>query len=194
MGLTRDDVTGSRGARVAGAPEELQRIFRERAAALARAETEDEAVDFVEVMVVRVGAERYAIELRHVDEVRAVERPARLPAASKTWAGLVAVRGALYPVLDLSRFLGVASAGTGFGATVVLVSVGGLSAGLIVDDVPELARIPREYLQGSPSVREGPAAVRGITPDLVSILDLEAAFADPRVQPTEDQPISGGQA
>ncbi|MDQ3914425.1 MAG: chemotaxis protein CheW [Actinomycetota bacterium] len=177
---------------------ELQRVLRARARALAREAVDDSAADTVDLAIVRVGAERHALELRHLDEVRVVARPTRVPAAPAVWAGMVAVRGTLYPVLDLSRFLGIEgtdrTAAGGPDAVVVLVSVGGLAAGLLVDDLPELVRIPREDLRTLAVSGGGSGTVTRLTPDLSSILDLDAAFADPRIHSDEGNPINGGDA
>ncbi len=188
---TEDDALAV-DADTGGPAAELERILRRRADALARPLEDDTAPDTVELAVLRLGRERYALELRFLEEVRAAGRPAPLPGAPPPWAGVTAVRGKLYPVVDLSRALGLPEGSGGDGGTVVLVSVDGMSAGLLVDDVPQLLQVARGDIEALPDSREGSGAVRGITPDLVSILDPEALFADPRLDSTDDPASTGG--
>jgi chemotaxis signal transduction protein len=59
-----------------------------------------------QVLVLEAGGERYAVELTSVERVHPVEAVTPLPGLRPPWAGLVSLRGELFPALDLTSYLG----------------------------------------------------------------------------------------
>ena len=169
--------------------ERARRVFEERARILARPLRPEEPDGIVEMIVMSVGSERYGVDGRSVREV--VERAdvTPVPGTPAFWSGIVNVRGTLHPVLDLRRYLSLADgAAAGSTTTVVLVSGAGLTAGILVDDAPELRRLPGAAvgppLGGTPDTVHRVA--RGVTEDLLTVLDVEALLADPRLAVREE--------
>jgi purine-binding chemotaxis protein CheW len=71
---------------------------------------------------------------------------------------------------------------------VALVADAGLSVGLLVDDAVEIRRVPAELI-GPPLVGPASAArrqIRGVTPDLLTVLDVAGLLADPRLVVREE--------
>ena len=164
------------------AAEQTRRILEQRAQALARPPAADEPAGTVEMVVLAVGKERYGVEARHVREVLVLAGLAPVPGTPAFWSGLLNVRGTLYPVLDLRRYLSLPDAPAGDRAgSVVLVSGERLMIGIAVDGTPETRRVPEgaigSALAGVPQALR--AAVRGVTDDLLTILDVDALLADP---------------
>jgi len=164
----------------------IERILEERARALARAPAaEREAAGHEdELVVLALGAERYGVDILQVQTIQALTGLAYVPGLPAFWAGLVNLRGRLYPVLNLRRYLALAGQPAG-GGQVVLVSAAGLSVALWVDDVLEIRRVAPDQI-GAPladaatAAQRGPG-VRGITPDLLVVLDLDVLLGDPRL-------------
>jgi chemotaxis signal transduction protein len=71
---------------------------------------------------------------------------------------------------------------------VALVAGAGLTVGLLVDDALETARIPVARigppLMGAPGAAGG--EVRGVTPDLLTVLDADELLADSRLVVREE--------
>src|SRR5579859_3819889 len=82
-----------------------QQILAERAHALAQPLLTDEPADTVEMIVMVLGRERYGVETRCVKEILGLAELAPVPGTPAFWRGIVNVRGTLYPVLDLRRYL-----------------------------------------------------------------------------------------
>jgi len=164
------------------ADEATRAILEERARALARPLLSDAPVEAVELVVLAVGAERYGVDAGKVREVRPLGELAPVPGAPPFWAGVVNVRGTLYPVLDLRRYFDLGPAGDQ-ARKVVLVAGAGLAVGLVVEDASGVLRVPVDAigpsLEGASEVVG--ATVRGVTDDLLAILDVEALLADPRL-------------
>lgn len=93
------------------------------------AERDDEAV------VVRLGEGRFAAALDAVAEVGRVPAVTRIPGAPAWLAGVANWRGRLLPVLDLRLLLGAPGGSLGGAARLVVFSIDGISAGIVVDAV-----------------------------------------------------------
>lgn len=171
--------------------ERTQQILEERARALARPLHAEETADSVEMVVVTMGTEDYGIDARHVLEVLSLADVdvAPVPGIPAFWSGLINVRGSLHPVLDMRRYLSLPdAAATDRPRGVVLVCAAGLTVGMIVDDAPEVRRVPTATIGPAlagvtQALRE---TVRGVTHDLLTVLDVEALLADPTLVVREE--------
>ncbi len=130
-------------------------------------------------MVFTLGSEEYCLD---VAQVREIIRPDRITAVPKThsWVeGIINLRGQVTTVLDLRKRLGLPAPAPGDATRIIIVEARGGSAGLVVDSVVEVLRIPRESLQPTPSLlSEAPATpfLRGIARAggrILILLDLE---------------------
>jgi purine-binding chemotaxis protein CheW len=161
-----------------------RRILEERARALAGALVAEEPADNVELVVLTVGSERYGVDADRVREIRSLAELTPVPGTPPFWAGIVNVRGTLYPVLDLRRYLDLPGAEGGDQARkVALVSAAGLAVGLMVEDASGVRPVAPDAV-GPPlggASEAVSATVRGVTDDLLAILDVEALLADPRL-------------
>jgi chemotaxis signal transduction protein len=156
-------------------------VLEERARVLARPAEVAERHEGIEVVVLVTGEERYGVEIHHVREVQPACPTTPVPDVPAFWAGVANVRGGLYPVLDLGRYMG-SGAGRDDGV-LVLASAAGVTVGLLVDDVTEAREIRtsdmRSPLSGGPDPKS--RAIRGTTADLLSVLDLDALLSDPHL-------------
>lgn len=162
---------------------DVQRILLERARALARPGVVEEPGHSLEVIVLAVGLERYGIDMDHVREIHLARDVTPFPALSSHWVGLVNLRGRLYPVLDLQRYLGLRPLPTAEGRKLLVVAGGELEIALLVDDVPEVCRVSLDEI-GQPLAESAHVArgvVRGVTPDLLTLLDVEMLLQDPQL-------------
>jgi purine-binding chemotaxis protein CheW len=159
----------------------VERILQERANALAVPPETQSADDAISVVVVAVGPERYGIEITHIREVQPLSGLVGVPGAPSTWAGLVNLRGNLYPVLNLRVHLGLEPGPIGSDARVVVVGDERNSVALLVDGVHEVSEVSSTQLDTSMTRqgREGGGAIRGVTRDFLSVLDVESLLTDP---------------
>lgn len=166
---------------------DVQRILEERARALATPPQAATARDTVDVLVINIAAERYAIRIEQVREVRPVEALTPVPDLPAMWGGLVNLRGVLCPVLDTARYLGLDAADDGE-RHIVLVASSGLVVGLLADEVVGLRRLsPGEIRPPLEADSDGVhRVVDGVTPDLLLVIDAEALLNDPRLVVEEE--------
>ena len=168
--------------------EDITRVLEERARALARSSEADETSgETIGMVVLAVGDERYGVEVQEVQEIEPLDKITPIPGTPAFWSGVVNLRGSMYPVLDIERYLGLPSSEEVESPKVALVSRNGLSVGLLVDEVPEIRQVKVSDI--GPPVADGSSkaeVVRGVTPDMLSVLDLEALLSDPALVIEDD--------
>jgi purine-binding chemotaxis protein CheW len=161
--------------------ERTRLILEERARNLARPIEKEDDGDTLSLVVVGVGSERYGLDITRLQETRALSGLTHLPNVPPFWRGLVNLRGHLVPVLDLRRYLQLPDGTAAEEGIVVVVSGRDLAVGLLVDAVTDVRRMQLGQIKPPPAETAGTRSqvVQGVTPDLISVLDLDALLADP---------------
>jgi purine-binding chemotaxis protein CheW len=165
-------------------PLAVQRILEQRAQALARSvEDAASAAKTVALVELAIGGERFGVDLQQIQEVQPLHALTPIPGVPAFWAGVVNLRGRLFPVLDLRRYLRLSASGRPEGGHIVVVGAAGLSVAIWASDVVGVQRIADADIQTSVlDDSEAPRrVVAGVTADLLSVLDLEALLSDPEL-------------
>ncbi len=167
------------------APEEAQRILAERARALAKpiedAPTPSEVVD---LLVFSLAGERYGIAAASIVEVIPLGELVTMPGTPRVVLGIVNHRGRILPVLDLRRVFDLAGESVPEESRVVAVEAGRVTFGIFAEAVAGVVRIANHELASPPVViptGDRGAFIRGVTGEMVAVLDLEALIQDPRL-------------
>ncbi len=170
-------------------PEDVVRILRERAQALARPpEAMEMPGELMDLVVFIVGGERYGIETGQILEVISLQGLTPLPGAPPVFLGVVNSRGRILPVADLRRLFGSAGHGVGAGGRAVVVDGAGVAFGIYADAVAGIVRVSSAHLAPPPSaLRAGrQRLIRGVTEEMVAVVDVEAMARDPRIVVNEE--------
>ncbi|MDP2787624.1 MAG: chemotaxis protein CheW [Pseudomonadota bacterium] len=136
-------------------------------------------------LAVRLGArEHYGIPYRWLDEIVRPRGLTPVPGTPPFVAGVMARRGQLLAVLDLTRLLQIETSEADEETRLVMVSAAGYSVGLRVAEVIGNDRYRPESLG---PILPGAAAgtenwISGIHAGQLSMLDLEALLGDPRIR------------
>jgi purine-binding chemotaxis protein CheW len=100
--------------------------------------------------------QRYGVEILRVQEIKGWEKPTRLPHAPEYVQGVINLRGAVVPILDLRRRFGLGEAEYGRTTVVIVVKVetprGEMTAGMVVDGVCEVCNIGVQDLRAPPEL------------------------------------------
>jgi purine-binding chemotaxis protein CheW len=107
----------------------------------------------------RVGASELALDVAAVHEVLRVPTVAPVPKAPSFVAGVIELRGALLPVVDLRRRLEVEASAPQGDARVLVVETGGERLGLLVDRVNEVLHAPESAIHPPARFLRGRSAV-----------------------------------
>ncbi|TKW67125.1 MAG: purine-binding chemotaxis protein CheW [Paracoccus denitrificans] len=131
----------------------------------------------IELLSFRVDEQEYCVDIMSVREIRGWTKATPLPFAPPHVKGVINLRGTVLPVIDLSARLGMAAIDGQEQNVIVVVSVNGEMAGLLVDAVSDILTISRDELQVPPDVGADPAtrcvdALLLVEGKLIRVLDL----------------------
>lgn len=166
-----------------------KKILRTRAETLARvAEEKSQPWTLLNLLEFKMAQERYAVENQYVEGVSPFRELTPLPCTPPFIRGIVNVRARILPVLDLTKYLGLADKGLTDLHRIILVQSNGMEMGLLVDDIVGLKSITPDSLQpGLPTLGGvGSEFLKGITSDRVIVLDLGRLFSDPTLVVNEE--------
>ncbi len=132
-----------------------------------------------ELISVRIGEQAYAIDIMAVREIRGWTAATPLPHAPPHVLGMMNLRGAILPVIDLGARLGLGPANPTTSSVVVVAQIGDAQMGLVVDAVSDILTVTEGLIQPPPEVgsHESTAYVAGVMTfdtDIVSLLALDA--------------------
>ncbi len=165
-------------------PEEVKRILSERAKALAKPlEEAPTPGERLELLVFSLAGERYGIEMARVMEVLPLRDLVPVPRTPSFVLGVVNHRGRILPVLDLRRLFDLAGQEVAEGSRVVAVEAGGMTFGVFAEAVIGTVAVGAHEVAPPPVILTGDrqALLRGVTGEMVAMLDLEALARDPRI-------------
>jgi purine-binding chemotaxis protein CheW len=108
------------------------------------------AIPSVQLVVFRLGNAEFAVEVFAVQEILRRQPVVAVPKAPAFVEGVLELRGALVPVVDLRRRFGVEQPEYDNGTRVMIARVGDERIGLVVDAVTEVVRVPETALTDPP--------------------------------------------
>jgi len=131
----------------------------------------------VELLMFRVGNERFAVELLCVEEAIDLGTPHHVPEMPPAMLGVITVRGTLTPVFTPDEALGVAAVSKG--AALIFRSDRGRFA-LAIDDVDDVMTLDLAQLRDAPGIDGSDSLVLGVARNgsgIVALVDAEALIA-----------------
>lgn len=136
-----------------------------------------------EVLAFRLGEEEYAVDILRVQEIRAYERPTRLAHAPEYVRGVINLRGAIVPIVDLRLKLGVGGPDCDAFTVVIVLNVGRRIVGAVVDAVSDVIALAPAQLRELPALdghAAGPhlQAVGAVDDRLLILLDADRLMTD----------------
>lgn len=119
---------------------------------VAHDETEDQVLDDDEqVVIFRLDKEEFGVSIESVQEiVRVPETLTHVPKAPSFVEGVINLRGAVLPVIDLRRRLGLPAVERSDRQRVMVFLINGMRTGFIVDLVTEVLKIHKSAIEPSP--------------------------------------------
>ena len=99
-----------------------------------------------------VGAQDYCVDIMAVREIRAWTGVTGLPNSPSYIRGVINLRGAIVPVIDLRMRFGQGLTETTPGHVVVIVAIGDTQNGLLVDGVSDIITVPKKDIAAIPEM------------------------------------------
>jgi purine-binding chemotaxis protein CheW len=114
------------------------------------------SMSVAQYLTFQLAGQLYGVEILRVQEIKGWEKPTRLPHSPEYVQGVINLRGAVVPILDLRRRFGLGEAEYGRTTVVIVVKVetarGEMTAGMVVDGVCEVCNIGAQDLRAPPEL------------------------------------------
>ena len=117
-----------------------------------------------EFLTCRVGNETYGIDILKVQEIREVDAVTRVPHVASFVRGVINLRGAIVPIVDLGLMLGFAEPIDIAEASAIVLNVDRRLVGLVVASVSDVIALAEDEIVPAPELsgRAVGAAIEGI--------------------------------
>jgi purine-binding chemotaxis protein CheW len=104
-----------------------------------------------QVVVFRLGKEEFGVPIESVQEiVRLPDEMTKVPKAAAAVEGVINLRGAVLPVIDLRRRLGLPPVERSERQRIVVLVIDAVRTGFIVDSVAEVLKVPKSAIEPAP--------------------------------------------
>lgn len=105
-----------------------------------------------EYLAFSLGGEEYAVNILQVQEIRAYERVTRIANMPTFIKGVMNLRGAVVPVVDLRVRFNVGAAEYNASTIVIVINIGPRTIGMVVDGVSDVVAIKASELRPAPQI------------------------------------------
>ena len=105
-----------------------------------------------ELISFRVGEQEYCVDIMAVREIRGWSPATPLPHSPDYVRGVINLRGAVLPVLDLKARLGLGEAEPTARSVIIVAKIGERTVGMLVDAVSDILTVTDDMVQPTPDV------------------------------------------
>ena len=136
-----------------------------------------------ELISFRIGAQEFCVDIMAVREIRGWTAATALPRSPSFVRGVINLRGAVLPIVDLAARLGFDSAEPTARHVIIVAQIGPQMVGLLVDAVSDILTVTDEMIQPTPDVAcdTVKSFVRGIIAmdgRMISLVALDRVLPD----------------
>ncbi|WP_135211670.1 chemotaxis protein CheW [Vitreimonas flagellata] len=106
----------------------------------------------LELISFRIGEQEYCVDIMAVREIRGWAAATPLPQSPPYVRGVINLRGAVLPIIDLANRLGFGVTEPNARHVIIVVRIGNRVVGLLVDAVSEILTTTADAIQPTPDV------------------------------------------
>ena len=133
----------------------------------------------IEYVTLVAGGQSFCIEIKQIREIRRWSPVTILPHSPRHVLGVINLRGAVIPIVDLAAKLGFAEIQPTERHVIIIIALDDRTVGLLVESVSEILGVEADMVKDTPRSLEDTAskAVDGIIPseeDMTKIINLRA--------------------
>lgn len=134
-----------------------------------------------ELIAFRIGNQEFCVSIMSVREIRGWTPATKLPRAPSYVMGVLNLRGAVLPIVDLAARLGMRAAEPSPRHVIIVAQVGRQVIGLLVDAVSDILTVTDENIQPVPEVssdmeRQFARGILAIDKRMICLVELEGLF------------------
>ena len=140
-----------------------------------------------ELIAFRIGEQEFCVDIMAVREIRGWTPATPLPRAPGYMKGVINLRGAVLPIIDLGARFGLRTSEPSERHVIMVAHVGGRMVGLLVDAVSDIIQLTDEAVQPTPDVasEQVKAFVKGIFAidgRMISLIELDRIIPEPEAE------------
>lgn len=145
-----------------------------------------------QILTFRLASTEYGVGVLNVQEIRGWSAVTRIPDTPPQILGVLNLRGAVVPVIDLRLRFGQENPAMTPLTTIIVVSIGTperhRECGLVVDGVSDVIELPPAAIRPAPRLRDSPASayVEGVATledRMIVLLDMDALVSEELLPP-----------
>ncbi|RXT15135.1 chemotaxis protein CheW [Ammoniphilus sp. CFH 90114] len=118
-----------------------------------------EVAEEMKVIVFRLQDEEYGVEVEQVKSIERLEKITRVPRTPSFVKGVINLRGVVTPIIDLRERFGLGDSQHTDSTRIIIVTIGGLEVGLIVDSATDVIDVAIDAVEPPPCIVGGVEAV-----------------------------------
>lgn len=138
--------------------------------------------DTTQYIVIRLGAEQYGIDIKHIDNIVRMQHITRVPKVDEYLKGVINLRGEVMPVMSIRLKMGLeADEYTKSTRIIILKLEQHGMVGIIVDEVKEVVTLSTDQIEKMAYDKDEVNFISGIGKyegGLISLLDLNAVLQE----------------
>jgi purine-binding chemotaxis protein CheW len=136
-----------------------------------------------ELISFRIGAQEFCVDIMAIREIRGWTAATALPQSPSFVKGVINLRGAVLPIVDLASRLGFESTQANDRNVIIVAQIGEQVVGLLVDAVSDILTVTDDVIQPTPDVASETAKtfVRGLIAmdgRMISLIGLDRVLPD----------------
>ncbi len=140
-----------------------------------------------ELIAFTIGEQEFCVDIRSVREIRGWTPATSLPQSPAYVRGVINLRGAVLPIIDLSCRLGLGAATPSARHVIIVARVGLRTVGLLVEAVSDILTVSDEAIQATPDIacEVVRGFVKGVIPvdgRMISLIALDGLLPEVAIE------------
>ncbi|WP_340819156.1 chemotaxis protein CheW [Methanolobus sp. WCC4] len=142
------------------------------------------STELLQMVICQLSNEEFGIGIYKVKEIIRIPSITKIPQIPDYVVGVINLRGSIIPIVDLAAKFGMIREDRDDESRIVVLEIGDLTAGVIVDSVNEVLNIPGENIEPAPDILVSEITgryVQGVgkvDERLLILLDIDKIFTD----------------
>jgi len=139
--------------------------------------------EYLHLVTFRLLGEEFALPITDVREIIRMVEVTPVPQAPTLVEGVINLRGQIIPVVDMRKRFGIEPKETDHESCMIVIEMRGILVGIIVDDIPNIGRIPSDSVSPPPAMVAGAIGaeyIKGISHHedrMIILIDMRKVFS-----------------
>ena len=153
-------------------------------------EMKTQTEEILQLVSFNIGQEEFGLDIQSIQEINRMVDITHVPNSPEFVSGVINLRGKVIPIINLRKRFGFPPKENDKNTRIIVVELGDMVVGFVVDAVSEVLRIPKSITEPPPSVvanigSEYITAVAKLENRLLILLDLERILLEKEKQRLE---------